>query len=142
MIDASRTTIPFPAPTRPRVLILSRDPALSCALFETLGLWRYAPEVFGDPSELLHEVSRCVPLAVVVDAALADADPLGVVRCLREHPFTRDVVRIAVLEALGEDALELAEAQGCHRVTTQPVDTDWVGAEIERLATRPPPRAA
>lgn len=131
-----RTTIPFPAAARPRVLILSPDPDVGCALYETLTLWRFAPEVFTDPSALLLEVSRRAPVAVVVDTALPDADPLGLVRCLRDHPSTRGVVRIAVLDDLCDDALELAEAQGCDGVTTRPVDPDWLGAEIERVAAR------
>jgi len=123
-------------------LLLSHDPALRRELSHTLGLWRLDPIVCRDPSELMLEASRACPLAVVLDTTMPSTDVMGLARTLREHATTRDVVTVAVLEHPGGDALDLAAAAGCDRVCARPVDADWVGAEIERVAARRTERAA
>jgi len=126
----------------PRVLVLSHDPELRRELSITLRLWRLDPVVCRDPSELSLEASRGCPLAVVLDATMPGTDVVGLARSLREFPTTRGVVCVGVLDHLGEDAIELATKAGCDRVTARPVDPDWVGAEIERVAARRGVRAA
>lgn len=124
------------------MFLFSHDEEVRRELSSTLALWRLDPLVCRDPSELLLEASREVPLAVVVDTCMDGMDPLGVVRSLREHPTTREVIAIAILDHLRDDAVELAAAAGCDRMTARPVDPDWIGGEIERIAARRPGRAA
>ena len=119
-----------------RILLITDDSPLAASLEAQLALWGYGCLTCRDASEALRQAAEEPPLAVVVDTDMPRVDVLDVVTALRQHGPTSRTAAVAILPSLADDVVELAAGRGCDRVTSRPVDPDWIGGEIDRIAAR------
>jgi CheY-like chemotaxis protein len=107
------------APQEPRVVVVADDEAeIRAILADFLGLYGFAVAEATDGLQLLAQVERSRPVAVIVDVNMPRLDGLAAVRQLRAaHPS----LRIIVVTGSAEDARERALAAGATAALAKPL---------------------
>jgi len=107
------------APPEPRVVVVADDEAeIRAILADFLGLYGFTVAEATDGIQLLAQVERSRPVAVIVDVNMPRLDGLAAIRRLRAaHPS----LRIIVMTGSADDARDGALAAGASAVLAKPL---------------------